>query len=115
VGAARIGDAGLIVVPSELDPQIGEQYRQAMGVVRDSFIVGLGNDHIGYQLQKEKFDTSCRDCAPFILAGAPEECPLYPEIDCSTVFENNVGPEMDPSISGALMPLLEQLNNTKPR
>ena len=115
VGAVRIGDAGLIVVPSELDPQIGEQYRQAMGVVRDSFIVGLGNDHIGYQLQKEKFDTSCRDCAPFILAGAPESCPLYPDIDCSTVFENNVGPEMDPAISGALMPLLEQLNNTKPR
>lgn len=115
VGAARIGDAGLIVVPSELDPQIGQQYRQALSVAPNSFIVGLGNDHIGYQLQKEKFDTSCRDCAPFVLAGVPEFCPLYPDIDCSTVFQNNVGPEMDPSISGALMPLLEQINNSKPR
>ncbi len=115
VGAARIGDAGLIVVPTELDPQLGMQYRQALSVVPNSFIVGLGNDHIGYQLQKDKFDTSCRDCAPFILAGVPQFCPLYPNIDCSTVFQNNVGPELDPSISGALLPLLEQLNNSKPR
>lgn len=115
VGAVRIGDAGLIVVPSELDPQIGQQYRQAMSVVPNSFIVGLGNDHIGYQLQKEKFNPSCQICAPFVLAGVPQLCPYPEDIDCSTVFQNNVGPEMDPSVSGALMPLLERVNNSKPR
>lgn len=115
VGAARIGDAGLIVVPTELDPQLGQQYRQALSVVPNSFIVGLGNDHIGYQLQQEKFDSSCQDCAPFILGGVPEFCPHYPQIDCNTVFQNNVGPLLDPAISGALMPLLEQVNKSKPR
>lgn len=114
VGAARIGDAGLIVVPTELDPQIGMQYRAAMTSVRDKVIVGLGNDQIGYQVLKEKFDRSCIVCAPFVLGGVPELCPLYPEIDCSTVFQNNVGPELDPTISDALMPLIEQINNTKP-
>jgi len=114
VGAARIGDAGLIVVPTELDPQIGMQYRQAMSTVRDSLIVGLGNDHIGYQLSKDKFDYSCSICAPFILAGVPEFCPLFPNIDCSTVFQNNVGPELDPAVSGALMPLIEEVNSTRP-
>jgi hypothetical protein len=114
VGAARIGDAGLIVVPTELDPQIGMQYRAAMTSVRDKVIVGLGNDQIGYQVLQDKFDRSCIACAPFVLAGVPQLCPLYPEIDCSTVFQNNVGPELDPSVSGALMPLIEQINNTKP-
>jgi hypothetical protein len=114
VGVARIGDAGLIVVPTELDPQIGMQYREAMTAVRDKFIVGLGNDHIGYQVLESKFDRSCMECAPFVLGGIPEECPLYPNIDCSTVFSNNVGPSLSPSISGALLPLIEQINNTKP-
>ena len=114
VGAARIGDAGLIVVPTELDPQIGKQYRAAMTSVRDKVIVGLGNDQIGYQVLKEKFDRSCITCAPFVLGGVPQLCPLYPNIDCSTVFQNNVGPELDPSVSGALMPLIEQINNTNP-
>ncbi len=114
VGAARIGEAGLIVVPTELDPQIGSQYRAAMTGVRDKIIVGLGNDHIGYQLLNSKFDDSCRICAPFVLAGVPQFCPLFPDIDCSTVFQNNVGPGVDPAISGALMPLIEQINQTKP-
>jgi hypothetical protein len=114
VGAARIGDAGLIVVPTELDPQIGMQYREAMTSVRDKVIVGLGNDHIGYQVLKSKFDRSCMLCAPYVLAGVPQFCPLYPDIDCSTVFQNNVGPELSPRVSGALMPLIEQINNSKP-
>lgn len=114
VGAARIGDAGLIVVPTELDPQIGMQYRAAMTGVRDKLIVGLGNDHIGYQVLQGKFDQSCSVCAPFVLAGVPQFCPLYPDIDCSTVFQNNVGSGLDPAISGALMPLIEQINQTQP-
>jgi hypothetical protein len=118
VGAARIGDAGLIVVPTELDPQIGRQYREAMNNVKDSFIVGLGNDHIGYQLPKDKFDNSCRICAPFVLAGVKDLCPIFiPEIediDCSTVFQNNIGPDLDPAISGALLPLIERIGDTKP-
>ena len=118
VGAARIGDAGLIVVPTELDPQIGRQYREAMNNVKDSFIVGLGNDHIGYQLPKGKFDNSCRICAPFVLAGVKDLCPIFiPEIediDCSTVFQNNIGPDLDPAISGALLPLIERIGDTKP-
>ncbi len=114
VGAARIGDAGLIVVPTELDPQIGMQYREAMTSVRDKFIVGLGNDQIGYQVPEQKFDKSCMVCAPFVLAGVPQFCPLYPEIDCSTVFQNNVGPQLNPVISGALLPMIEQINSTRP-
>ena len=114
VGVARIGDAGLIVVPTELDPQIGMQYRKAMTSVRDKVIVGLGNDEIGYQVLAEKFDRSCIECAPFVLGGVPQLCPLFPDIDCSTVFQNNVGPELEPTISNALMPLIEQINNTKP-
>ncbi|WP_133300555.1 hypothetical protein [Seongchinamella sediminis] len=114
VGAARIGDAGLIVVPTELDPQIGMKYRAAMTGVRDKLIVGLGNDHIGYQVLESKFDQSCSICAPFVLGGVPQFCPLYPDIDCSTVFQNNVGPGLDPAISGALMPLIEQINQTRP-
>lgn len=114
VGAARIGDAGLIVVPTELDPQIGMQYREAMTGVRDKLIVGLGNDQIGYQVLESKFDESCMVCAPFVLAGVPQFCPLFPNIDCSTVFQNNVGPGLDPAISGALMPLIEQINQSKP-
>ena len=114
VGAARVGDAGFIVVPTELDPQIGMQYREAMTGVRDKVIVGLGNDQIGYQVPEQKFDQSCMICAPFVLAGAPEFCPLYPNIDCSTVFQNNVGPQLNPAISDALMPMIEQINNTRP-
>lgn len=114
VGVARIGDVGLIVVPTELDPQIGMQYRDAMTGVRDKVLVGLGNDQIGYQVLQSKFDESCMVCAPYVLAGVPQLCPLFPDIDCSTVFQNNVGPGLDPAVSGALMPLIEQINQTKP-
>jgi hypothetical protein len=114
VGVARIGDAGLIVVPTELDPQIGMQYREAMTSARDKLIVGLGNDEIGYQVLPSKFDQSCLICAPYVLAGVAEFCPLYPNIDCGTVFQNNVGPGLSPAISGALMPMIEQVNQSKP-
>jgi len=113
VGVARIGDTGLIVVPTELDPQIGSQYRAALTGVEHKLIVGLGNDEIGYQVPTEKFDPSCNLCAPFILAGAPEACPV-PNPDCGTVFQNNVGSQLDPLITEAVMDSIEDINKSKP-
>lgn len=111
VGAFRINEASFAVVPSELDPQIGEIYREAMSGAKHTFIVGLGNDEIGYQLPAEKWDDSCHACAPFILAGVPEFCPLYPNINCDTIFQNNVGQSVDPTISAALQPLIDDLHD----
>jgi hypothetical protein len=115
VGVLRIGMASLAIVPTELDPQIGEQYR---GFMRDAlpaslrpfqhtFIVGLGNDHIGYQVPFAKWDDSCHACAPYVIAGFPQFCPVQP-IDCNTVFSNNVGQQVDPSVTNALLPLIEE-------
>jgi hypothetical protein len=111
VGAFRINEGSFAVVPSELDPQIGEGYRDSMRGAKHSFIIGLGNDEIGYQLPAEKWDDSCHACAPFILAGVPEFCPLYPNIDCDTIFQNNVGPEVDPTVSAGLVPLIDELHD----
>jgi hypothetical protein len=115
VGVLRIGMASLAIVPTELDPQIGEQYRSAMSDAlhpllrpfQHTFIVGLGNDHIGYQVPFAKWDDSCHACAPYILAGFPQFCPVQP-IDCNTVFSNNVGQQVDPSVTNALLPLIEE-------
>ncbi len=109
VGAFTINEASFAVVPSELDPQIGETYRAAMTGAEHTFIIGLGNDEIGYQMPAAKWDDSCHACAPFILAGLPQFCPIQP-IDCNTVFQNNVGADMDPAISGAMFPLLAELH-----
>ncbi len=76
-----------------------------------TFIIGLGNDEIGYQLPAAKWDDSCHACAPFILGGVPQFCPLLPNIDCYTVFQNTVGAVVDPSISGAMNPLLDDLHD----
>ncbi len=110
VGVFALNHSSFAVVPSELDPQIGEQYRAAMTGADHTFIIGLGNDEIGYQLPAEKWDDSCHACAPFVLGGVPELCPLFPNIDCNTVFQNNVGQEVDPTISAALYPLIEELH-----
>lgn len=110
VGAFTINEASFAVVPSELDPQIGETYRDAMTGSEHTFIIGLGNDEIGYQLPAPKWDDSCHACAPFILGGVPEFCPAFPNIDCNTVFQNNVGAEVDPSISAAMFPILAELH-----
>jgi len=110
VAAFRINEASFAVVPTELDPQIGETYRAAMAGAEHTFIIGLGNDEIGYQLPAPKWDDSCHACAPFILAGVPHFCPLFPNIDCNTVFENNVGQDVDPAISGAMFPILAELH-----
>jgi hypothetical protein len=111
VGAFRINEASFAVVPSELDPQIGETYRDRMLGAEHTFIIGLGNDEIGYQLPAPKWDDSCHACAPFILAGVPQFCPFFPSIDCNTVFQNNVGTDVDPAISSALNPLLDELHD----
>jgi hypothetical protein len=111
VAAFRINEASFAVVPSELDPQIGETYRDRMVGAKHTFIIGLGNDEIGYQLPAEKWDDSCHACAPFILGGVPEFCPFFPNIDCNTVFQNNVGADVDPAISDALNPLLDDLHD----
>ncbi len=110
VGAFALNRASFAVVPSELDPQIGEQYRAAMTGAEHSFIIGLGNDEVGYQLPAEKWDDSCHACAPFVLGGVPQLCPLFPNIDCNTVFQNNVGQEVDPAISGAMYPVLAEIH-----
>ena len=110
VGAFRINEGSFAVVPTELDPQIGETYRAAMTGAHHTFLIGLGNDEIGYQVPFAKWDDSCHACAPYIILGAPELCPLYPNIDCNTVFENNVGQQVDPSVTNALVPLLDELH-----
>lgn len=110
VGAFRIGEASFGVLPTELDPQIGNAYREEMQGAAHKFLIGLGNDEIGYQLPASKWNDSCHACASFIVADAEDQCPLYPDIDCNTVFENNVGPEVDPRISGEMIPLLRQLH-----
>jgi hypothetical protein len=111
VAVFRINEGSFAVVPSELDPQIGETYRERMVGAEHTFIIGLGNDQIGYQLPAAKWDDSCHACAPFILAGVPQFCPLFPNIDCNTVFQNNVGQEVDPEVSGAIEPLLDDLHD----
>jgi hypothetical protein len=112
VSAVSIGEGAIAVVPSELDPQIGATYRQSLvdaTGAQHSFIVGLGNDHIGYQLPSEKFDPSCSLCAPFILGGVSELCPLFPNIDCNTVFQNNAGPDVDPRVTDAMHEAIDGL------
>ncbi len=110
VGALRIGEASFAIVPTELDPQIGESYRAAMHGAEHTFIVGLGNDHIGYQLPKPKWDDSCHACFVFVLTGNEAQCPIQP-VDCNTVFINNVGREVDPTVSDAILPLIRGLHD----
>jgi hypothetical protein len=109
VGALRIGRAGVALVPTELDPQIGFGYRAHMTSADHTFIFGLANDHIGYQVPFAKWDPSCHLCAPYVILGMEELCPVQP-IDCNTVFINNVGQGVDPAVGAALVPLLDALD-----
>jgi hypothetical protein len=109
VGALRIGDGSFALVPGELDPQIGATYRARLHGADHTFIFGLANDEIGYQVPFAKWDNSCHECAPYIIAGAAPLCPAFPP-DCNTVFENNVGQQVDPSITNALTPLIDALH-----
>jgi hypothetical protein len=112
VSAVRIGKGAIAVVPTELDPQIGGTYRSALvnaTGAEHSFIAGLGNDQIGYQVPFEKFDPSCHICAPFVLGEVPQFCPLFPDIDCSTVFQNNVGADVSPKVTDAIHEAIDGL------
>lgn len=109
VGAMRIGNSSFAVVPTELDPQRGEVYREAMTGADHTFIIGLGNDHIGYHVPFDKWNGSCEECGPYLIAGMEDECPVQP-IDCSTVFENNVGQQVDPRVSEPLLELIDALH-----
>ena len=111
VGVLRIGDASMAIVPTRIDPQISELYRQRMVGAKHTFIIGHGNDSSGEQLPGNKWDDSCHACAPFILAGVPQFCPLFPNIDCNIVFQQSVGQEVDSSITNALLPLIDLLHS----
>jgi hypothetical protein len=110
VGAVQIGRGAFAVVPDELDPQIGFGYRSALVAAtgaEHTFIAGLGNDEIGYQVPFAKWDDSCHACASFLILGLP--CPFFPAPDCNTVFQNNVGRDVDPAVSGAMQDAIDGL------
>ena len=44
----------------------------------------------------------------------PELCPLYPNIDCNTVFENNVGQQVDPSVTDAMLEAIDGVRVRRP-
>ena len=111
VSAIHIGKGAIVVVPDELDPQIGSGYREQLAAAtgaEHTFIAGLGNDEVGYQVPFAKWDDSCHACAPYVLAGFPQFCPIQP-IDCSTVFQNNVGQQLDPGITEAFTQAVDDL------
>src|SRR5262245_7953039 len=110
--AVRIGRSAIAVVPVELDPQIGFGYRSALVAqtgAAHTLIAGLANDVIGYQVPFAKWDNSCHACASYIILDMPQFCPLFPNIDCNTVFQNNVGQQVDPSVSGAVQQAIDGL------
>jgi hypothetical protein len=103
VSVIRIGDASFASVPTELDPQIGNGYRDAMTGAEHRFLIGLGNDHIGYQVPFDKWDNSCHECFP-------DDAICGVEPDCNTVFENNAGQQVDPTVSEKLLELIDELH-----
>lgn len=106
----RIGEANMVVTPNELDPQIGNRYRDLMTGARHRFIAGLGNDELGYQMPAEKFNPSCFLCFLEVLSGDPASCPLVSTLDCDTIFINNIGPGADPQLSGVIEGMIDELN-----
>lgn len=111
VQAIRIGPAQFVVTPNELDPQIGNKYRAQMTNAEHKFVVGLGNDEIGYQMPAEKFNPSCFLCFRYNISDEdPDgECPQETN-DCGTVFVNNIGPGADPQLEGIVGGLLADWN-----
>ena len=112
VQALRIGPAQFAVTPNELDPQIGDKYRAQMTGAEHRFVVGLGNDELGYQMPAAKFNPSCFLCFRYNISGEdPDgECPQATN-DCGTVFVNNIGPGADPQLEGIVGGLLADLND----
>ena len=107
----RIGAAQFAITPNELDPQIGNQYRALMANAEHRFVVGLGNDEIGYQMPAEKFNPSCFLCFNYNILGVDPEgtCPQETN-DCGTVFVNNIGPGTDTQLQQIFTNLLADLN-----
>lgn len=115
VNVLRIGPAQLAITPNELDPQIGYAYKDLMTDAEHKWVVGLGNDEIGYQMSAEKFNPSCHACAAFIILGNEDDCPIAQElgsdvVDCDTVFQNNIGPLADPQLQGVMAGLIDEVN-----
>lgn len=115
VNVLRIGPAQMAVTPNELDPQIGYAYKDRMTGAEHRWVLGLGNDEIGYQMPQAKFNPSCHECATYVIFDNTAECPIAQAIgedavDCSTVFQNNIGGSADPFLQGHMTPLLDDLN-----
>jgi hypothetical protein len=111
MAAFRIGPATFAVTPNELDPQIGDLYRARMTGAEHRFIVGLGNDEVGYQMPEAKFNPGCFLCFQVNIGGADDGmCPGEMWNDCGTVFQNNIGPAVDPVFQGVMNDLLSELD-----
>jgi hypothetical protein len=115
INAIRIGPAQLAVTPNEVDPQIGDLYRARMTGAEHRWIIGLGNDEIGYQMPVAKFNPACQTCAFSVLLGNVEDCPLAQAlgtdvVDCNTVFSNNIGGNADPQLQERMNAALDGLN-----
>jgi hypothetical protein len=115
VNVLRIGPAQMAVTPNELDPQIGDVYRGLMSGAEHRWLLGLGNDEIGYQMPAAKFNPSCHECASYVIFDAVEECPIAialgeDAVDCDTIFVNNIGAGADGLFQGHMQSLLEELN-----
>ncbi len=50
-------------------------YRARMRGAEHTFIFGLANDQIGYQVPFAKWDNSCHACAPYVIAGLRRSVP----------------------------------------
>ena len=107
----RIGAAQFAITPNELDPQIGNEYRALMADAEHKFVVGLGNDEIGYQMPAAKFNPSCFLCFTFNITGVDPQgtCPQETN-DCGTVFVNNSGTAAGTQLHDTLTALLDELN-----
>jgi hypothetical protein len=115
VNALRIGPAKFGVTPNELDPQIGNHYRDLMTNAEHRWMLGLGNDEIGYQMPVAKFNPSCHECAVYVIFDNTAACPIAIElgedaVDCGTVFQNNIGGSADPQLQAIMEGLLGQLD-----
>ncbi|MGH0034801.1 MAG: hypothetical protein ACQGVK_07205 [Myxococcota bacterium] len=111
VQVLRIGDATLVVTPNELDPQIGDLYRERIGEASaHRFTIGLGNDELGYQMPEAKFNPSCFKCFLEVLAGMEERCVLADTLDCGTTMQNNIGPGADPVFQEKIATLIDQVH-----
>ena len=115
INVLRIGPAQMAVTPNELDPQIGYAYKDRMTQAEHRWVLGLGNDEIGYQMPLAKFNPSCQECATYVIFDNTAACPIAiaigeDAVDCSTVFQNNIGGGTDPFLQDHMTPLLDDLN-----